>query len=232
MPDIHNCDIFDQEAAEQQHQTEPSGGCLDISSGIVPIPSTFKPLPGITQKTTNAPDGDPYAAIAKPIVPAQKIEGLPKSAVVTPHTPSNKTTPTQNGSVMGGQTITFDLSQAKPVPVNKKPKPITFNLADAKPVTSERDAQGNPIPQPPSGSVVMLKKAVEMPDGSTSIFAGNVLDNAIKAQWNKAKTRQTLKAIAWAALITLAVTLLASYLFQIAYRALLYVVFGATVRMA
>src|ERR1039458_1533042 len=36
MPDIHVCDIFDQVAAEQQHQTVPNGGCLDISAGLVP----------------------------------------------------------------------------------------------------------------------------------------------------------------------------------------------------
>ena len=144
MPDIHTCDIFDQVAAQQQHQSEPDGGCLD--------------------------------------------EGLPKGAVITPITPS--------GSV------------------------------------SEWDAQGNPIPQPPSGSVVALKKAVEMPDGSTSLFADDMSDDAVKALWNKTKAHQTLKAIAWAALIAVGVLLFFNYLLQIAYRALLYVIFGKATQAA
>jgi hypothetical protein len=75
-----------------------------------------------------------------------------------------------------------------------------------------------------------LDKTIQMPDGSTSRFAGTVSDDSIKAQWRHSKTRQTLKAMTWAALITIVVALFISYLLQATYRALLYVIYGSIVR--
>jgi hypothetical protein len=71
-----------------------------------------------------------------------------------------------------------------------------------------------------------LNKSIQMPDGSTSAFANTLSDDAIKAQWNRAKTRQTLKAVAWAGLFTIAIALFINYMLRGAYRALLYVIFG------
>jgi hypothetical protein len=69
-------------------------------------------------------------------------------------------------------------------------------------------------------------KTVQMPDGSTATFPGSMSDAAIKAHWTHAEHRQLLSALLFAGLIAIVSTLILSYALQVAYRALLYVIFG------
>lgn len=71
-----------------------------------------------------------------------------------------------------------------------------------------------------------LDKTVEMPDGSTSRFAGTMPDGTIQVQWNHAKSRRRFTAVLWAILLSITTALFINYLFQTLYRLLLYVIFG------
>lgn len=70
-------------------------------------------------------------------------------------------------------------------------------------------------------------KTIQMPDGSTAKFAVTVSDDSITAQWNRAEHHRILAAIMWASLFSIVVFLFVNYLLQVAYRALLYVIFGS-----
>lgn len=119
--------------------------------------------------------------------------------------------------------------------IDRKPVPVSNSNAGAKaalpplPPGAHLVAQIDPSAGFVPGTYKPLDKTIQMPDGSTSRFAGTVSDDAIKAQWNHAENRQTLMAIMWAVLFTIVSALFISYLFQIAYRALLYVIFGTVV---
>jgi hypothetical protein len=71
------------------------------------------------------------------------------------------------------------------------------------------------------------RKTVEMPNGKTATFGGDSSDEAIKAEWK----HQLDLALTKAALIGFGMAILAtaglSYLLQAAYRAVLYVIYGA-----
>lgn len=69
-------------------------------------------------------------------------------------------------------------------------------------------------------------KTVEMPNGATVNFPASMSDDAVRAQWMRLKHRQSLSATLLAALIAIGSTLILSYLLQVSYRALLYVIFG------
>jgi hypothetical protein len=197
-PDIRVCDIFDQVAAEQQHQNVPSGGCLDISSGLVP-----------KQQST-----DPWVVVAvdgKPVQPMIDLQGTVQQV------PTDQV----NAALAAG---------SKRVVAIYAPNGIKRWI----PEDEVRTAIQHGGKFAGSGSIDMstykpLDKTIQMPDGSTLTFAGTVSNDAIKAQWGHAKAQQTLKAIMWAGLIAIASVLFVSYLFQLAYRALLYVIFGAVV---
>ena len=73
-------------------------------------------------------------------------------------------------------------------------------------------------------------KTIHMPDDSTAKFAVTVSDDSITAQWNHAEQHRILAALMWAALFATVVSLFVNYLLQVAYRALLYVIFGNTVQ--
>jgi hypothetical protein len=71
-----------------------------------------------------------------------------------------------------------------------------------------------------------VRKTVEMPNGTTATYSGIVPDETIKAEWQHklkvAKAREILLGIGTAVMVTL----IFSYLLQMAYRALVYVIFG------
>jgi hypothetical protein len=71
-----------------------------------------------------------------------------------------------------------------------------------------------------------------MPDGTTVTFPGTTPDETINAEWehrlNTATTKSALYGFGWAVLVTV----LFSYLFQAAYRALVYVIYGAKAKAA
>lgn len=75
-----------------------------------------------------------------------------------------------------------------------------------------------------------VRKTVEMPNGTTATYPGTVPDQTIKAEWQHklkvAKAREMLLGIGAAVMVTL----IFSYLLQIAYRALVYVIFGANAK--
>ena len=105
-------------------------------------------------------------------------------------------------------------------PINSAPSPPLFDMSKAVPIHSD-----NPV-TPDLTSFQPIVKLIQMPDGSTSSFAPTVTDDAIKKQWNHAKTAQTWKAVGWAGLFALGIALFMNYLLQCAYRALLFVIFG------
>jgi hypothetical protein len=195
MPDIHVCDIFDQVTAEQQHQNVPNGGCLDISSGLVP-----------KQQST-----DPWAVVA--------VDGKPVQPMIDPQGTVQQVPINQvNAALMAGSKrvvaifapdgikrwIPEDEVQIAIQHGGKFADSVTLDFSKAQPSL----------------------KSIQMPDGSTSTFAGTVSDDSIKAQWSHAKTVQTWKAVGWTGLLTVAIALFVNYLLQGSYRALLYVIFG------
>jgi hypothetical protein len=104
-------------------------------------------------------------------------------------------------------------------------------ISDVPPfrVPKAPDSDGSPVIDPLSYRPIVDIKTIQMPDGSTSRFAPTVSDDAIKAQWSHAKTRLTFKALAWAGSYSIASALFISYLLQLVYRSLLYVIFGNAV---
>ena len=66
-----------------------------------------------------------------------------------------------------------------------------------------------------------------MPDGRTVDFPFSMSDEAIKAEWTRAKDRGSRVALLWAGSFAILGTLILSYLLQCLYRALLYLIFGS-----
>jgi hypothetical protein len=195
MPEIQVSDIFDQAAAEQQHQEVPNGGCLDMSSGLVP-----------KQQST-----DPWAVVA--------VDGKFVQPMIDPHGTVQQVPINQvNAALAAGNKRIVAMfapnGDKRWVAEDEVQAAIQHGGKFADSVTPA----GN-RPQP-------LNKSIQMPDGSISIFAGTVSDDLIKAQWDHSKGRQSLRAVAWSGLFTLAITLLVSYMLQGLYRALLYVIVG------
>ena len=196
MPDIHVCDIFDQVAAEQQHQNVPNGGCLDISSGLVPKQQPTDPWSVV------AVDGK---SVQPMIDPRGTVQQVPIEQVNTALAAGSKRV-----------VAMFAPNGVKRwIPEDEVQTAIQHGGAFA-----DSAALGFNKAQP-------LNKSIQMPDGSMSTFSATVSDENIKAQWRRAKTRQTLKAVTWAGLIAIASALFISYLLQLVYRALLYVIFGS-----
>lgn len=196
-PDIHVCDIFDQVAAEQQHQNVPSGGCLDISSGLVPKQSATVDHDALAKKFGGIP-------VQPMIDPQGTVQQVPIEQVNAALAAGSKRVVAMFAPDGIKRWIPEDEVQTAIQHGGKFADSVILDFSKAQP----------------------LKKSIQMPDGSTSTFAGTVSDDSIKAQWSHAKTRQALKATMWAGLITIASALFISYLFQLAYRALLYVIFG------
>jgi hypothetical protein len=70
-------------------------------------------------------------------------------------------------------------------------------------------------------------KVALMPNGTTVDFPYSMSDEAIKAEWTRAKDRRSRVALLWAGLLAILGTLILSYLLQGLYRALLYLIFGS-----
>lgn len=70
-------------------------------------------------------------------------------------------------------------------------------------------------------------RTVQMPNGTWATFSITTSDEEIHARWTQAKRHQILSATFWAALVLVFATLAASYVFQGAYKLLLYVRFGS-----
>lgn len=201
MPDVHVCDVFDQVAAEQQHQNVPDGGCLDISSGLVPEQQSTVDYDASAKRFGGTP--------VQPMIDAQHtVHQIPTDKVID--------------ALEAGDQRVVDMYAPQGdrgwIPEDKVQAAIKAGFKIAEPVTLD------------SSKVKPSSKSIQMPDGSNSTFAGTVSDDAIRKQWNHAKTAQILKAIVWAGLLTIAVALFINYFLQGAYRALLYVIFGNNVQ--
>jgi hypothetical protein len=202
MPDIQAGDIFDQVAAAKQQATHP--------------PIYLDPATG--ERMTGTQPAIDYDALARksgaisvqPMIDQQRnVHQIPMDKVID--------------ALEAGDQRVVDMYDPKGnrgwIPEDKVQAALKMGFTIAKPVTLDL-SKAHP-----------LDKTIQMPDGSTSRFAPTVSDDAIKAQWSHAKIRQPLKAIMWAALITIAAALFISYLCQLAYRALLFVIFGNTVQI-
>jgi|GEM_PF-6129170 len=77
-----------------------------------------------------------------------------------------------------------------------------------------------------------LRKTIEMPDGKTATYPGTTSDEVIEAEWKHKLNIATAKAALFGFGIALLVGVLLSYLLQAAYRALVYVIYGAKARAA
>lgn len=75
-----------------------------------------------------------------------------------------------------------------------------------------------------------MQKTIEMPDGTTVKYPGTTPDETINAEWKHKRSIAEAKAMifgfGWAVLATV----LFSYSLQAAYRALVYVIYGAKAR--
>jgi hypothetical protein len=133
--------------------------------------------------------------------------------------------------------VTLDFSKAQPIPQRPKTAqtaPETIPFGQEKSDSARQTLKsGDPIPADAQvgkygiNDIDPGEKSVEMPDGKTVKFPGSMSDDAIKIQWTNAQHHQMLTAIFWAALLAILSALILSYAVQAAYRALLYVVFGA-----
>lgn len=100
---------------------------------------------------------------------------------------------------------------------------------DGSAIVKPEQSRTVPIPagaQIDNSQAIPGRKSIQMPDGSTTTFPFSMADDAIKAHWVRAKQRQLLHAILFTGLIAIVSTLVLSYALQLAYRALLYVIFG------
>jgi len=235
MPQIQVGDIFDHLAPANQQPTLPTiyldsatgeritqpntppNAQIDLSAGLVPkqqnqATPTFNPNEPYESASPRA--AIDYDALAKkyggisvqPMIDQQRnVHQIPMDKVID--------------ALEAGDQRVVDMFDPKGnrgwIPEDKVQAAMKAGFKIAKPATLD------------SSKERPLNKSIQMPNGSTSTFAGTVSDDDIKAQWNHANTRQTLKAIMWTALITIATALFISYLFQFAYRVLLYVVFGS-----
>lgn len=272
MPDIHVCDIFDQVAAEQQHQTVPDGGCSNISSGLVPTAqaelSTTTEIDNIladndrTVLPTNVPLPPHGAHLSLSLKQfGQRIKA--KYPVYHDIDDEDLAHRVLNKYPQYWNYITAEDKQSwftRNAPAAFQPMidpqgtihqiPIDSVLealkAGDKRVVEMYDPQGTKrwIPEDEvqaaikaGGKIAVPEllgfsigpppaKAIEMPNGTTALFAGTVSDDAIKTKWNHVKLVETWKSIGWAALFTLAACLFFTYILQAAYRVLLYVIFG------
>lgn len=76
-------------------------------------------------------------------------------------------------------------------------------------------------------ALVCVQKTIEMPNGKTATFPGIISDEAIAAAWGNRMETANRRAIVYGFGIALLITALFGYLLQAAYRALLYIVYGA-----
>jgi hypothetical protein len=108
----------------------------------------------------------------------------------------------------------------------KPAPPPGYSSSDV--VTSQTD------PYTASGgkAIPWVQKTIDMPDGKTVKYPGTTPDETIKAEWQHKRSIAEAKAMilgfGWAVLVTV----LFSYLLQAAYRALVYVIYGAKARAA
>lgn len=72
-----------------------------------------------------------------------------------------------------------------------------------------------------------LRKTIEMPDGTTVTYPGTASDEAIKSAWIHKLRIATAKAVMLGFGIAVLATLIFSYMLQVGYRAVLYVIYGA-----
>jgi hypothetical protein len=72
-----------------------------------------------------------------------------------------------------------------------------------------------------------LLKTIEMPDGTTVTYPGATSDETIHAKWNHSFTITKAKAMIFGFGWAVVATLIFSYLLQAAYRAFVYVIYGA-----
>lgn len=91
--------------------------------------------------------------------------------------------------------------------------------------TEQLSDNASPVPLPPT-----VQKTIEMPDGKTATFPGTISDEAIKAEWTHKFNAMDTESVWFGLGIAVLVTVLFSYLLQSAYRALLYVIYGARIK--
>jgi hypothetical protein len=139
---------------------------------------------------------------------------IPQGAIVGPPAPSSNS-PSQ-------EKPQFDMSKARPI---QNGSGVTFGPA-AKQDTPVDTPKGDIFDQ----VAPTMQKTIEMPDGKTVTYPGTTPDETIHAEWKHKHSLAEAKAITfgfgWAALATV----LFSYLLQAAYRALVYVIYGAKAR--
>jgi hypothetical protein len=73
----------------------------------------------------------------------------------------------------------------------------------------------------------VIQKTIQMPNGKTATFPGNVSDEAIKTEWQSRLETAKNKAPLYGLGVALLATVVFSYLLQTAYRLALYVIYGA-----
>lgn len=114
------------------------------------------------------------------------------------------------------------------------PPPDGYTIGpDVTPLTSPPDsnALGQGKIAIPLGDVNLpnadVRKTIEMPDGKTTTYLGTTSDETIKAEWRRKLNIATTKAALLGFGIAVLLTLIFSYLLQVGYRVVLYVIYGA-----
>lgn len=110
-------------------------------------------------------------------------------------------------------------SIATPTPVTTSP-PVDLSSLGAVP-------QSPPPPPPGFKPLTLVQKTIRMPDGQTATYPGTTPDASIEGDWkhadNLAMVKGAILGFVWAAMLTVVF----SYLLQSAYRAIVYVIYGA-----
>jgi hypothetical protein len=137
--------------------------------------------------------------------------------------------------------ILFDIDSMQPLdnnaPAVPPPPPPGYSANDVVPTSNQPAPKGDIFdqvagkqPTSPPKSPPIAQKTIEMPNGKTVTYPGATPDETIQAEWNHRLTiangKATVFGFGWAALATL----IFSYLLQAAYRALVYVIYGAKAR--
>lgn len=144
----------------------------------------------------------------------------PHPATGTSTSEQMETTPPGNGGLRPGDTV--DTTPYAPL-----------NSPDPNYIPPAPDgSQGVPNPNYVAPDSKDLRKTIEMPDGKTATYPGTTSDVAIEAEWKHKLSIATAKAALFGFGIAVLVTLLFGYLLQAAYRALVYVIYGAKARAA
>jgi hypothetical protein len=103
----------------------------------------------------------------------------------------------------------------------QNPNGVLLDFSSMQPL----DSNAPPVQLPP-----IVQKTIEMPDGTTVKYPGTTPDETINAEWKHKRSIAEAKAMIFGFCWAVLATVLFSYLLQAAYRALVYVIYGAKAR--